>query len=942
MINHRRQPCLSAASVALAAGMLAVTVSTASAQSAKPFLLADINSGELTQAGSNPFGGYYDKSSAPLGAGLVFSASDRLHGQELWYTDGTTEGTRLVKDILPGSRGSSPEWMVSLGDVVLFGAKTDEIGAELWRTDGTESGTYVITDLYPGSGEGPGRGIVAGGKAYFSMYGKLYQTDGTAEGTIELIDLHSTISNIVAVGDRVYFTARVDEGPSDLWFTDGTAATTQSVSNAGKDIQGMFAVGDQLIFFPTATAIGTEPWVTDGTTAGTYLLKDVTPGFESTRIELTSYSAVGGGKLYFRANDGVHGVELWESDGTIDGTKLSADINPGSASSNPTWITGIDSGVLFFASAGGNRIYFRTTEELIVLPAMNDFSSAIGLGSRAYFQGGTGGQVWSTDGTINGTIQVATGTQYYPLQGAAFGPGKALLRLSDTVHGEEPWITDNTPAGTAMLRDISTGTGDSNPSVLTSIGDGVVFVATDGSSGRELWSVPSAGAPGMVLDLNPGPASAIIGDIDGFGDRAIFWPTTAGVGYEPWITDGTTAGTNLVLNVEPGNTNSWVNAGGNLPVMISGEGKFYYINAGASNPATFNELVASDGTAADTRVLTINSRPSTGGLLNGINGATLGETLLFAGEGANSGAELWRSDGTVAGTFMLKEFISGSTGGLTIREQTFISIGSKVLFAADDGQKGSELWVTDGTLGGTTLVKDIRFGSGSSSPQPICRVGDRAIFIAQGPTKQLWVSDGTPAGTLQISSFSPGLNSNALTYPAMGGGDNAFFVLNRSETGSELWVSNGTAAGTHIVKDIRPGAVSGIHGPLLAAAGGRCYFAADDGIHGLELWVSDGTADGTYMTGDIWPGLPSSSPTNAAIAGTMLYFNAYRPEEGNELWALNLCPADFDMSGFVDGDDFDAFVTAFELGDDAADFDRTGFVDTDDFTAFVHAFEAGC
>jgi hapalindole H/12-epi-hapalindole U/12-epi-fischerindole U synthase len=54
------------------------------------------------------------------------------------------------------------------------------------------------------------------------------------------------------------------------------------------------------------------------------------------------------------------------------------------------------------------------------------------------------------------------------------------------------------------------------------------------------------------------------------------------------------------------------------------------------------------------------------------------------------------------------------------------------------------------------------------------------------------------------------------------------------------------------------------------------------------------------------------------------------------------CDADFDGSGFVDTDDFDAFVGAFEAGDESADFDGSGFVDTDDFDAFVRAFEKGC
>ncbi len=61
-----------------------------------------------------------------------------------------------------------------------------------------------------------------------------------------------------------------------------------------------------------------------------------------------------------------------------------------------------------------------------------------------------------------------------------------------------------------------------------------------------------------------------------------------------------------------------------------------------------------------------------------------------------------------------------------------------------------------------------------------------------------------------------------------------------------------------------------------------------------------------------------------------------------ELQHAGICPVDFDGTGFVDIEDFDAFVEAFEAGDDATDFDGTGFVDIEDFDAFVEAFELGC
>jgi hypothetical protein len=76
--------------------------------------------------------------------------------------------------------------------------------------------------------------------------------------------------------------------------------------------------------------------------------------------------------------------------------------------------------------------------------------------------------------------------------------------------------------------------------------------------------------------------------------------------------------------------------------------------------------------------------------------------------------------------------------------------------------------------------------------------------------------------------------------------------------------------------------------------------------------------------------------TNTATTGAFAFTGGY------QAGAIVTCPADFDGSGFVDTDDFTAFVLAFEAGTDDADFDGTGFVDTDDFTAFVLAFESGC
>jgi ELWxxDGT repeat protein len=372
----------------------------------------------------------------------------------------------------------------------------------------------------------------------------------------------------------------------------------------------------------------------------------------------------------------------------------------------------------------------------------------------------------------------------------------------------------------------------------------------------------------------------------------------------------------------------------------------YYADVGASMGGNRNELVASNGTAAGTRVLDINTKPNAGSLNGGINGALLSNVLVFAADDGTHGGELWRTDGTVDGTSMVKEFIAGPGGGLSLIENRFISFDSVVLFGATDNVIGSELWKTDGTPGGTVLVKDIRPGSSGSQPNPIARIGNKVIMLATTAAegRELWVTDGTAAGTQFLADTNPGAGSASVLYAPLVSGNKAYIAISTPGTGRELWVTDGTPAGTHITKDIRPGAIGSLStgNALLAGAAGRVYFAADDGIHGVELWVSDGTDEGTRLAGDLWPGLPSSFPSYGALAGSTMYFDAYRPEEGDELWAIKVCPADFDDSGFIDIDDFGAFVAAFVEGGDDADFDGSGFVDLDDFVAFVGEFETGC
>ena len=299
----------------------------------------------------------------------------------------------------------------------------------------------------------------------------------------------------------------------------------------------------------------------------------------------------------------------------------------------------------------------------------------------------------------------------------------------------------------------------------------------------------------------------------------------------------------------------------------------------ARNAANGYELWKSDGTAAGTSLVK-NIRPGFNGSyptsLTNVSG-----TLFFSANDGTNGVELWQSDGTDSGTTLVKNINAGTVSS---QPASLVNLNGTLFFSANDGMNGYQLWQSDGTAAGTTLAIVIRTDGRYSIPRSLTNVNGTLFFTAEdGITGyELWRSDGTQASTSLVKDINAGFGySNPDQLTNVNG--TLFFRANDGTQGDELWQSDGTDGGTSVVKDIFPGSDSSFPG-FLANVNGTLYFSANDGTYGIELWKSDGTSTGTVLVKDITPGNYSSEPQYLANVNGTLYFRANRSTLPYELW----------------------------------------------------------
>jgi ELWxxDGT repeat protein len=217
----------------------------------------------------------------------------------------------------------------------------------------------------------------------------------------------------------------------------------------------------------------------------------------------------------------------------------------------------------------------------------------------------------------------------------------------------------------------------------------------------------------------------------------------------------------------------------------------------------------------------------------------------------------------------------------------------------NDARHGAELWRSDGTDGGTFLVKDIYPGRPSARPAEFCACGDYLFFQAEDPAHgvELWVSNGSTEGTYLLRDCLPGPESGKPHAIVCDGQGNICFAARHPDSGMELWrIDSQTRPmpmGPHAAFDVRPGDEGSDPRDLTFGRlpdGREClYFTANDGIHGRELFAL--IAGVVVLVSDIITNVPDGAdPTSLTPSGDALYFNATSDVHGKELFRTQGSP----------------------------------------------------
>lgn len=805
---------------------------------------------------------------------LLFVANDGRTGSELWKSDGTAEGTRLIADINPGPAGSLPASMTRFGNELYFTALDADDEFDLWKTDGTAEGTVRVFDA-------------------------------DASGVYEL-------SQLTASGNRLFFTAFQAASGYELWSTDGTSAGTALVKDInpdqtiGEGPRELTDVAGKLFFSSYTNGYDNrELFESDGTASGTLLVANIDgDALESSEPrELINFN----GTLYFTADTPTHGVELYKSTGASGSTVRITDINPGSASTYPESLTPFD-GQLFFTGNDGvtGRQLFKTDGNTSTLVA-NTTTDASGssapseltvVGNELFFVangGGVPGPVSADAPTLTADNSFrASSTRFTGFSNFTTNAYQGTVAALTIVDGNEV-----TQSGSYTMRN-QTGTSSDGPGwVAEGARIGAVGV---GLSGVEVGDF-------IIQDM----------DANDLSDRSWEWSIEDPAGLSNIDFSGFASGNEFDEASEALLFELFLN-GSSVRTdfqQVSGDQLDNWL---ADRDADNLGLSHAGGPTITSATVRLTLRPNGGAerLPNDYNeGIVIRASLTATGQSSGeAGRELHKTDGNV--TTLVKDIVSpGSSLPLNLTE-----VNGKLYFSAEDPiQFGRELWTSDGTEGGTVMVKDIRVGSDlygvplSGSPENLTEIGGTLFFsvVDDLNDREIWTSQGTAATTNLLKNINPG-TQDANVQQMVKVGSKLFFVADDGINGQAVWIADPGQGTVAMAADVTASSSDRIHGlakfgngvifhndslgvyttdgttttPLIASnpvafnqqndlfleVGPNAFFVLYDTNNGEELWKTNGTAAGTVLVSDLVDGPASSQPRYLVEFQNKLFFSA--------------------------------------------------------------------
>ena len=434
-----------------------------------------------------------------------------------------------------------------------------------------------------------------------------------------------------------------------------------------------------------------------------------------------------------------------------------------------------------------------------------------------------------------------------------------LFTLGVVVFGQNPII----------LKDIYPGATGSGIQQIVKTSNYTFFNAEDDDAdlNRGLYRTDGSAAGTIKLNLvYPTYNSTKAEKLTALGDKVIFAGDNSTNYGEIWASDGTQAGTIAIERFQP--------TAGSAPVMdITKMGSV--VLYGILDNNNHSILKKTDGTISGTSLVydfSSFASPPQLGLFQAINGVLYFNVYDIGGTGAD---QLWRSDGTTAGTYMLKDF------GLDhyVASGYMPSGGLFYVMTVKPGI-GNELWKSDGTVAGTVPVKLIGTTPNNNNYPQYAAINSFLLFAGNdaGGGKELWITDGTDAGTHQVADINPGTaSSNPSNLTVLN--DNIYFSATISGV-NKLLKFDGSTVST--IKDITC-AASGNGLSLFAVSNNTIVFRGSTSISGSELWITDGTTANTLQVADINPGVASSNPS-LLTPGIPIYFSANNGVNGVEIF----------------------------------------------------------